>query len=93
MEFKIKQDFADTYIAFGKEAVKLGKKSQSELRDLAILAKESGNPNLSVVFEGELKDVDVDALKEARANEQKPKKAAPAPAAKAVAQPPKEEGK
>lgn len=56
-ELKIKSEFQKSYIAFGKEPVKLGEKSQKELRDLAIMALQSQDPGLLAVFDGELPNV------------------------------------
>ena len=90
-DLKIKSQFTETYVAFGKEPVKLGKKSQKELRDLAIMAVDSDNQHLISLFEGELENVDVEALKKARADEEKEKlekKAGQRNPSKMVNQPP-----
>jgi hypothetical protein len=69
-EFKIKGEFNESYIAFGKEPVKLGKKSQAELRDLAIMAVQSQDPTLLALFDGELPHVS-EMIKARAADEEK----------------------
>lgn len=51
ISLKIKSQYQDTKIAFGSRSKPLKERTQEELRDLAIIAIESNNPNLTRLFE------------------------------------------
>lgn len=59
---KIKEEFLQTVVAFGKSGLPLG--SRDDLADLAIMAQESGDPVLLQYFDGKLPTVA--ALKKAK---------------------------
>lgn len=55
MEIKIKEEFKDTFIAFGGGGnLKLGERDQEDLIKLAIMGKKSGDKSILKVFDGEL---------------------------------------
>lgn len=78
MPIKLKEEAKKKYIAFGKTAKVLGERSSEDIRDLAIMAQESGNPNLKILFDelpplDELKGARVEAAKQILPKEE-PKK-------------------
>ena len=55
---KIKSSHKDTVIAFNNSGIPLGKRSQADLLDLAIMAQESGHKSLLDAFEDTLPTIE-----------------------------------
>lgn len=55
---KIKKLYLTTRIAFGASGLPLGKRTSEEILDLAIIARESKDQSILVVFEGEIPDLE-----------------------------------
>jgi hypothetical protein len=55
---RIKNLYKGTRIAFGASGLPLGKRSKEDILDLAIIAQDSKNPNILVLFEGDLPPLD-----------------------------------
>ena len=53
-DLKIKKEKEKTILAFGKGGGELGKRSQADLTQLAIIAHQSGDQSIIDLFEGEL---------------------------------------
>lgn len=50
----IKAEHSETVVGFNQSGIPLGKRSQEDLRDLAIMAQDSGNKLLLGYFDGPL---------------------------------------
>lgn len=69
-DISINPSYFNTVIAFNNSGVVLKNRSYSDLIDLAIMARESGNPNLKILFD-QLPDLPALKLMKMRIIEQK----------------------
>jgi hypothetical protein len=67
LEIKIKEEFINKRLAFGKSADPLYKRTEQELIELGIMAHESKSPSILRLFE---KLPDLDLLKKVKTDQQ-----------------------